>query len=117
MTKAIDKRELIAALNDQFRCNLIPGIPGMKVSTHGIAELDENSRYEIWMSVMSFEDFTEDNDPYGEHDFGAIDHAKAGKVFWKIDCFADERCELGSEYPDNPSRSYRVLTIMLADEY
>ncbi|SPF51049.1 conserved hypothetical protein [Candidatus Sulfopaludibacter sp. SbA4] len=39
------------------------------------------------------------------------------RVFWKIDYFADEAMEYGSEHPDDPTWSYRVLTIMLAAEY
>jgi hypothetical protein len=31
--------------------------------------------------VRSFDTFTEDNAPYGEHHFGSLDHPQAGKVF------------------------------------
>jgi len=34
--------------------------------------------------VESFDSFTEDNDPHGEHDFGAFEH-EAQRIFWKID--------------------------------
>jgi len=79
--------------------------------------MDGASVEQIFLDVTQFEDFSEDNDPYGEHDFGAFDHPEAGKVFWKIDCYADSACEWGSEHPHDPERSYRVLTIMLASEY
>ena len=65
--------------------------------------------------VMSFEDFTPDNDPHGEHDFGAFEHA-GKRIFWKIDYY-DAACENGSEDPADASKTTRVLTIMLADEY
>ena len=37
-------------------------------------------------AVASFAAFTEDNDPYGEHDFGAF-HLSGDKLFWKIDTY------------------------------
>ncbi|WP_415404131.1 DUF3768 domain-containing protein [Tateyamaria sp. SN3-11] len=67
-------------------------------------------------AVRGFTDFTEDNDPWGEHDFGAIDVA-GQKVFFKLDYFADETLSAGSENPANENLSFRVLTIMLASEY
>ena len=118
MNAPVNHTEMIAALNDRFRSSSVPdGVRGMKVMTGGIAALDQTTRLEVWIAVQQFSDFTEDNDPYREHDFGAFDHPKAGKVFWKIDCFDDEACSYGSEHPYDPKRSYRVLTIMLAEEY
>ena len=118
MNAAPTKAELIASLNDRFRSTLFPSdVPGIKVVTNGIIKLDGQTHFEIWKAIEGFADFTEDNDPYGEHDFGAFDHPKAGKVFWKIDYYANEKCECGSEHPEDPNRSFRVLTVMLADEY
>lgn len=116
-----DRSKRIAELNDQFRTALgIPGnrgVPGQQVLTRGIASLNADTLSRVLFSVVSFKDFTEDNDPHGEHDFGAFDDADAGKVFWKIDYYADDRMEYGSEAPEDPKRSYRVLTIMVADEW
>ena len=55
------------------------------------------------------------NDPHGEHDFGSFE-IDDRKVFWKIDCY-DAAMEFGSEDPADPSKTTRVLTIMLASEY
>ncbi len=85
--------------------------------TRGISALPPASQVKIWFAVAAFNDFSEANDPYGEHDFGAIGIEGAGKVFWKIDYFADEAMEEGSEDPADPLSSFRVLTIMLAAEY
>ena len=60
-------------------------------------------------------DFTEDNDPHGEHDFGSFELA-GRKFFWKIDYY-DANMEFGSEDPADPAKTTRVLTIMLAEEY
>jgi hypothetical protein len=51
----------------------------------------------------------EDNDPHGEHDFGAFDIEGAGTIFWKIDYYADKSCATGSENPADPAQSFRIL--------
>lgn len=112
----------IAELNDQLRARAgVPlfgtGVPGKILMTRGIADLPPLVQLEVWSGVKRFDRFTEDNDPYGEHDFGALDIAGAGKVFWKIDYFADAACRFGSEDPADPKKSYRVLAVMLASEY
>ncbi|MGE3146302.1 MAG: DUF3768 domain-containing protein, partial [Pseudorhodoplanes sp.] len=66
--------------------------------------------------VREFAAFTPDNDPLGEHDFGAIEQDGVGTVFWKIDYYdPDYRCH--SADPADPKVTRRVLTILLADEY
>lgn len=65
--------------------------------------------------MMSFDTFTEDTDPHGEHDFGAFEH-NGKKLFWKIDYYAPDMLH-GSEDPADPSKTTRVLTVMLAREY
>ena len=106
--------------NDAFRQHpemAIPyGIKGQIVMTRGIAALETNPPDAIAILVKTFDEFTEDNDPHGEHDFGAFEH-DGQRIFWKIDYYADERCEFGSEDPADPALTYRVLTIMLAEEY
>lgn len=66
-------------------------------------------------AVQTFSDFTPDNDPYGERDFGAFDLA-GQRMFWKIDYY-DRDLRYGSNDASNPSITTRVLTIMLASEY
>jgi Protein of unknown function (DUF3768) len=57
----------------------------------------------ILSKVMEHDEFTDDNDPHGEHDFGAFDHA--GKlIFWKIDYY-DPSMESGSEDPADPAKT------------
>lgn len=102
----------IAILNDAFRTTLIGGTV---VLTAGIQALDEAEQRAVIQAVQAFSDFSEDNDPHGEHDFGAIDFQKA-KIFFKIDYY-DLNLEYGSENPADPSQTKRVLTVMLADEY
>jgi hypothetical protein len=65
--------------------------------------------------AATFDAFTEDNDPYNEHDFGSFDLC-GRKFFWKID-YLDCAMEYGSEDPSDPEQTTRVMTIMLAEEY
>lgn len=65
--------------------------------------------------VQRFDGFAADNDPHGEHDFGAVEIA-GQRVLWKIDYY-DLELSHGSEDPANPNITRRVITIMLAEEY
>lgn len=66
-------------------------------------------------AVRTFDSFSDDNDPWGEHDFGAVE-VQGQKVFWKLDYYAPDLLA-GSENPANEGVTHRVLTIMLASEY
>jgi len=67
------------------------------------------------MAVRTFDGFNDENDPLGNHDFGSV-IVDGVVVFWKIDYY-DEGMEYGSEVPADPSKTTRVLTIMLAEEH
>lgn len=103
----------IAELNDAFRSSFLFG---QVLLTPGITALSDQDRAAVIAKVQSFDAFTPDNDPYGEHDFGAFDHPGAGKIFWKIDYY-DPSLTFGSEDPADMRKTRRVLTIMLAEEY
>jgi hypothetical protein len=57
----------IARLNDAFRKTLLSG---QVMLTAGVQALSELEHYEVFKAVQTFNDFSEDNDSYGEHDFG-----------------------------------------------
>lgn len=103
----------IAQLNDLARTAM--GVASRLVQTHGFNALDPKTQSRIREKVELFNTFTPDNDPYGEHDFGSIEH-EGVKVFWKIDYY-DKTLEYGSEDPSDPAQTTRVLTLMLAEEY
>ena len=86
---------------------------GAYVMTAGIAALPPADLGAVLHKVRTFDAFTEDNDPEGEHDFGSIDH-NGTKIFWKIDYY-DRKVEYHAD-PEDPETN-RVLTIMLASEY
>jgi Protein of unknown function (DUF3768) len=86
-----DRAIRIAEMNDRFRMNFyVPyfgprEVPGHILCSRSIAPLPPETQICIWAEVANFDAFTEDNDPHGEHDFGAFDMA-GEKIFWKIDC-------------------------------
>jgi hypothetical protein len=111
----IESKERIARirdLNDAFRRTFAGG---RVMLTYGVDALPDAIKVKALQLVRIFDRFSEDNDPYGERDFGSFDLSDS-KFFWKIDYY-DERCEFGSEDPSDPKRTTRVLTVMLADEY
>lgn len=91
------------------------GIQGQIVLTRGIADAGEDFQRCAIAAVVEFDTFTEDNDPHGDHSFGAVTVA-GERVFWKVDLY-DLAYRYGSERPHDPSVTARVLTIMLASEY
>ena len=102
----------IAALNDQFRRT---GKGGNVFLTAGIIALGTEKAAAVREAVRTFDAFTEDNDPHGEHDFGAFEF-EGQTLFFKIDYY-DAAFEYHAEDAADPTKSNRVLTIMLAEEY
>lgn len=83
--------------------------------TASVAELPDMVRADALHRVATFDEFTTDNDPFGEHDFGRFE--LVGRTFfWKIDYF-DQNEEFGSQDPADPNKTTRVLTLMLAQDY
>lgn len=111
----------IAALNDACRKYVMmpifgkPEVPCQIYMTRGIISLPPEDQIIIAAMVRDFDNFTEDNDPHGEHDFGSLEH-NGNLVFWKIDYY-DQDVKYGSDDPADIERTVRVLTIMLAEEY
>jgi hypothetical protein len=104
--------ERIRALNDDFRRTFVGGAV---MITAGVEAMPDDQRRSLLAQVRAFDAFTEDNDPHGEHDFGAVDESGV-RYFWKVDCY-DRATEFGSPNPADPAVTTRVLTIMRADEY
>ena len=106
------KTSRIAELNDVLRTTFLTG---RVLMTEGVRALPDELQSSIVEAVQAFTAFTPDNDPHGEHDFGAVT-IEGEKVFWKIDYYAPDMMH-GSEDPSDPKQTRRVLTIMLAGEY
>jgi Protein of unknown function (DUF3768) len=106
------RAQRIRELNDAFRRTFTGG---KVVMTDGVAALPERDLAQLLEGVRRFGEFTNDNDPHGEHDFGSI--GLSGQTyFFKVDYYAPDM-DGGSEDPADPTKTTRVLTIMRADEY
>ncbi len=119
----------IARLNDLARRAM--GIACTAVTTAGFRSLSDADQSCVRELIETYDAFTEDNDPYGERDFGTIYQLGDGRwtterprlhedererVFWKFDYY-DRDMRFASEDATNPTITRRVLTIMLSDEY
>ncbi|HEU4966428.1 MAG TPA: DUF3768 domain-containing protein [Candidatus Saccharimonadales bacterium] len=96
----------IAELNDVFRQSGY----GFMV-TNGVRTLE--GVHKLIELIRQYDTFTEENDPYGEHDSGSLVWHNE-KIFWKIDYY-DRELKYGSD-PWSPT-CQRILTVMLASEY
>ena len=108
----VSTADRIRELNDDFRRTFVGGVV---LITAGVEAMPDEQRRSLLAKVRAFDTFTEDNDPHGEHDFGAVDEDDV-HCFWKIDYY-DRATEFGSPDPADPAITTRVLTIMRADEY
>ena len=118
---AAETNALIAEQNDRFRSTWGADftVPGQIVLTRGVADLSPAAKAIIMQRVQKFSEFTEGNDPYGDHSFGSFKFEIAGNnyhIFWKIDLY-DQEYSAGSSDPANVSVTRRVLTILHASEY
>ncbi|MEO5807725.1 DUF3768 domain-containing protein [Devosia sp.] len=102
----------IRSLNDALR---MLGLGGSVVMTPGVGALSEVDRSDVVAAIRAFDAFTQDNDPYGEHDCAAVAVGDL-RVIWKIDYY-DRTLSGHSLDAADTSVTVRILTIMLADEY
>ncbi len=107
-------KEKIALLNDKARKAMLPGSTKMML-TRTVAALPDEAIAHLRRTVAEFDAFTEDNDPYGERDFGSIE-LEGERYFWKIDYY-DRSLRFGAEDPTDTSETMRVLTFMHSSEY
>ena len=101
-----------AARNDALRRERLGGYVMM---TAAVATVPPDTLTAAILAMRRFDAFSTKNDPYGEHDFGAFEHADE-RFFIKIDTYADASLTWGAEDPLAPG-VVRVLTLMLASDY
>lgn len=102
----------IRMLNDQLRQRLTGGNVFL---SSGIAALGAELVSRLVLALTTFSDFSLENDPYGEHDFGMFDF-EGKSVLFKIDYYDSDR-QYHSTNPADPAVTERVITLMLAEEY
>jgi hypothetical protein len=112
MTPTLSKSDRVRLLNDNLRSTFVGG---RVLITQGVNALPTDTKARVLLAVQSFSDFTKDNDPHGERDFGSVD-MDGETFFFKVDYYSPD-LDGGSEDPADPSVTTRVLTIMRADEY
>jgi Protein of unknown function (DUF3768) len=114
MTTAILEQAIaIAELNDRLRRG--DHRLGKWVTSEIVSNSSSEEQQELFRLVRTFDNFTPENDPYGERDFGSVE-LNEEKYLWKIDYY-DSKFEYGSEDPSDPAQTGRVLTIMHSSEY
>lgn len=106
----VERRARIAALNDQLRKT---HQKGRIMITSGVTALGTAANLAALASIATFDAFNEDNDPYGEHDFGSLE-VHGQRLFWKIDYYDNSLTAAGDPADLNCTH---VLTVMLAEEY
>lgn len=104
--------KIIQLINDNFRKSLNDG---KVLLSQGVRALPDTEIIDIMVKVSKFNEFNQDNDPHEEHDYGSFEH-NDNKIIWKIDYY-DKNYEYASENPADVTKTNRVLTIMLSDEY
>jgi hypothetical protein len=108
----MDDKERIRSLNDLFRQT---GSGGQTLITPSVQALTDIDQTRLVYLVREFNDFSADNDPHGEHDFGIVKlHGES--YYWKIDYY-DRTLKWGSENPADPDKTMRVMTILHSHEY
>ena len=108
------KSARIAELNNQLRrgdCALRNGL-GSVIMTPGVVNLDQTEQLLITRALLPHD--------FCQHDFGSLE--VYGKlIFWKIACYDRATygtdAQRGSADPSDPEKTYRLLTIMLAEEF
>lgn len=112
MSEPNEHTEQIRAINDRLRRSFqnVTVTPGI---------LDEGEAFflQLVQKVVTYDRWEEGNDPYGEHDFGAV-CIDGTKCYWKFSYFEKgSNFMAGAETPWDETTTDRVLTIMLAADY
>jgi len=100
-------------LNDMLRTTFMTTF-GKVIFTPMVSGMESSKQSELVEEVQQFNNFTEDNDPHKERDFGSVE-IDGSKYFFKIDYYDDDMMHHALQ----PWKAYtkRVLTIMHSSEY
>ncbi len=107
-----ERRHLVWRLNDWLGQS---HKGGQVMITCGVQALGPEFVAAALRAVAAFDSSDADNDPHGEHDFGALT-VRGERILFKIEAF-DRTLTVASPNPANPAVTTRVLTIMLVEEY
>lgn len=106
----------VQKLNDRLRTLPIKRTQDLVVVMGDLQAEDLNVQTAVHSAAANFKNFTEDNDPHGEHDCATIRIDGSNEDFmFKIDYY-DLDLRFGSETPWNPDVTRRVMTLMYAKD-
>ena len=105
----------IAQQNDAFRKGQPEGGVGMFVQTTAIDNMGPGFVAACLAQIVTYDDFTEDNDPYGTHEMEVME-VMGYKVWFKINLY-DENYQYRTPAPTDLSKTRRVLTILFPSDY
>ena len=114
----------IAARNDAFRRRVclgafsgagVPELTGRLVTTAAVEAAGIGFLQGCLERIGRLEDFAPDSDPDGHHDFGAVE-VFGTTVWFRIDLHDAQGRSHGSEAPDDPARTWRVLTVLFPSD-
>ena len=88
---------------------------GTVLLTAGVDTLPSDLQAMVVRRVATFSDFNEDNDPRGKHAFGSF--ILAGRKFFSSSIATIRTWSSDRKIQADPSKTTRVLTIILAEEY
>lgn len=112
LSQTLSDARKVAVLNDAFRTTFLGGTICVTAGIHLLG--DEFVKVAL-LAAREFAAFTQEDDPRGEHDFGALE-IEGRRIFWMIEYY-DPSMTTGSENPADVELTRRVLTVMLAEEY
>lgn len=98
--------------NDAFRRD--PRQGGVVLSRE-LRDIQPHTLTAVLRAVRTFDGFTNEDDPYDEHDFAAV-VVNGERYIWKIDYYDLDMRRLSPD-PSDPAFTQRVITIMRAREY
>ena len=85
------------------------------MTTSGVLALGIYLNQAILIAIAAYDAFDEDNDSFGEHDFGLVEVASK-EVLFKINYY-DNDLRFHSPDPADPAVARRIMTIFLPEEY
>ncbi len=85
------------------------------VMTRGFASLPIEVQTVLLKAVVTYDGWSPDNDPWGEHDFGEV-RAQGHRAWFKFDYYSSPDMSAGAEDPAADS-CFRVLTLLLPEEW
>lgn len=125
---AVDHTAEVARLNDAARAGSLPTsrtvfTPALADILAGDADDPGTRQLNLMLGQRAIRKLINEtpiepgNDPHGERDFGVVEF-QGHKIFWKVDVYANDGTFLwGSETPWDAEQSFRVVTIMLANDW